>query len=188
MTEEVQMIIDETKSSNEKTIQHLIDELEKVRAGRATPSMLSSVVVEYYENLTPLSQVANVSTLDARTLTVTPWEKEMVPIVEKVILTSDLGLTPASAGAVIRVPIPAMTEERRKDLVRVVRNEAEESRIAVRSIRRDVLGDIKELLNDKLITKDDDHRVRDEIQKITNRYVDNINNLLKDKEAEIMEV
>ena len=112
----------------------------------------------------------------------------MVPIVEKVILTSDLGLTPVSAGTVIRVPIPAMTEERRKDLVRVVRNEAEASRVAVRNVRRDVLGDTKELLNDKLITKDDDHQVRDEIQKITNRYVDNINNLLKDKEAEIMEV
>ena len=112
----------------------------------------------------------------------------MVPIVEKVILTSDLGLTPVSAGTVIRVPIPAMTEERRKDLVRVVRNEAEASRVAVRNVRRDVLGDTKELLNDKLITKDDDHRVRDEIQKITNRYIDNINNLLKDKEAEIMEV
>jgi len=103
-------------------------------------------------------------------------------------LTSDLGLTPASAGTVIRVPIPAMTEERRKDLVRVVRNEAELSRVAVRNVRRDVLGDIKELLSDKLITKDEDHQSRDEIQKITNRYIDNINNLLKDKEAEIMEV
>ena len=171
-----------------KSVQALEGEFRRLRTGRAHTGLLEHILVEYYGSEVPISQVATLAVEDARTLTVTPWEKEMVPIVEKVILTSDLGLTPVSAGTVIRVPIPAMTEERRKDLVRVVRNEAEASRVAVRNVRRDVLGDTKELLNDKLITKDDDHRVRDEIQKITNRYVDNINNLLKDKEAEIMEV
>ena len=171
-----------------KSVQTLEGEFRRLRTGRAHTGLLEHILVEYYGSGVPISQVATLAVEDARTLTVTPWEKEMVPIVEKVILTSDLGLTPVSAGTVIRVPIPAMTEERRKDLVRVVRKEAEASRVAVRNIRRDVLGDIKELLNDKLITKDDDHWVRDEIQKITNRYVDNINNLLKDKEAEIMEV
>ena len=171
-----------------KSVQTLEGEFRRLRTGRAHTGLLEHILVEYYGSEVPISQVATLAAEDARTLTVTPWEKEMVPIVEKVILTSDLGLTPVSAGTVIRVPIPAMTEERRKDLVRVVRNEAEASRVAVRNVRRDVLGDTKELLNDKLITKDDDHRVRDEIQKITNRYIDNINNLLKDKEAEIMEV
>ena len=171
-----------------KSVQALEGEFRRLRTGRAHTGLLEHILVEYYGSEVPISQVATLAAEDARTLTVTPWEKEMVPIVEKVILTSDLGLTPVSAGTVIRVPIPAMTEERRKDLVRVVRNEAEASRVAVRNVRRDVLGDTKELLNDKLITKDDDHRVRDEIQKITNRYIDNINNLLKDKEAEIMEV
>jgi len=171
-----------------KSVQTLEGGFRRLRTGRAHTGLLEHILVEYYGSEVPISQVATLTAEDARTLTVTPWEKEMVPIVEKVILTSDLGLTPVSAGTVIRVPIPAMTEERRKDLVRVVRKEAEASRVAVRNIRRDVLGDIKELLNDKLITKDDDHWVRDEIQKITNRYVDNINNLLKDKEAEIMEV
>ena len=171
-----------------KSVQTLEGEFRRLRTGRAHTGLLEHILVEYYGSEVPISQVATLAVEDARTLTVTPWEKEMAPIVEKVILTSDLGLTPVSAGTVIRVPIPAMTEERRKDLVRVVRKEAEASRVAVRNVRRDVLGDIKELLNDKLITKDDDHRVRDEIQKITNRYVDNINNLLKDKEAEIMEV
>lgn len=171
-----------------KSVQTLEGEFRRLRTGRAHTGLLEHILVEYYGSEVPISQVATLAVEDARTLTVTPWEKEMAPIIEKVILTSDLGLTPVSTGTVIRVPIPAMTEERRKDLVRVVRKEAEASRVAVRNVRRDVLGDIKELLNDKLITKDDDHQVRDEIQKITNRYVDNINNLLKDKEAEIMEV
>ena len=171
-----------------KSVQTLEGEFRRLRTGRAHTGLLEHILVEYYGSEVPISQVATLAVEDARTLTVTPWEKEMASIIEKVILTSDLGLTPVSTGTVIRVPIPAMTEERRQDLVRVVRKEAEASRVAVRNVRRDVLGDIKELLNDKLITKDDDHRVRDEIQKITNRYVDNINNLLKDKEAEIMEV
>ena len=171
-----------------KSVQTLEGGFRRLRTGRAHTGLLEHILVEYYGSEVPISQVATLTAEDARTLTVTPWEKEMAPIIEKVILTSDLGLTPVSTGTVIRVPIPAMTEERRKDLVRVVRKEAEASRVAVRNVRRDVLGDIKELLNDKLITKDDDHQVRDEIQKITNRYVDNINNLLKDKEAEIMEV
>ena len=171
-----------------KSVQTLEGEFRRLRTGRAHTGLLEHILVEYYGSEVPISQVATLAVEDARTLTVTPWEKEMAPIIEKVILTSDLGLTPVSTGTVIRVPMPAMTEERRKDLVRVVRKEAEASRVAVRNVRRDVLGDTKELLNDKLITKDDDHRVRDEIQKITNRYIDNINNLLKDKEAEIMEV
>jgi ribosome recycling factor len=159
-----------------------------LRTGRANTSLLEHVMVDYYGSEVPVSQVASVSVEDSRTLAVSPWEKNMVQVVEKAILTSDLGLTPMTAGTVIRVPLPPMTEERRKDLVKVVRNEAEQARIAVRNVRRDAMGTLKDMLKEKVITEDEDRKAHDEIQKLTDRHVSQIDDLLKDKEAEIMEV
>ncbi|MDH3507983.1 MAG: ribosome recycling factor [Gammaproteobacteria bacterium] len=170
-----------------KSVDALKEEFKRLRTGRAQTGLLEHVTVEYYGSEVPISQAATVTVEDARTLAVSPWEKQMVAAIEKAILTSDLGLTPMTAGAVIRVPLPPMTEERRKELVRVVRNETEAGRVAVRNIRRDVLGDVKDLLKEKLITEDDDHRAHDEIQKLTDKYVAEMDSLLQEKEAEIME-
>jgi ribosome recycling factor len=170
-----------------KSVDALKEEFKRLRTGRAQTALLEHVTVEYYGSEVPISQAATVTVEDARTLAVSPWEKQMVAAIEKAILTSDLGLTPMTAGAVIRVPLPPMTEERRKELVRVVRNETEAGRVAVRNIRRDVLGDVKDLLKEKLITEDDDHRAHDEIQKLTDKYVAEMDGLLQEKEAEIME-
>lgn len=163
-------------------------ELKKIRTGRAHTSLLDHITVEYYGSEVPLAQVATIGVEDARTLTVTPWEKTMVQAVEKAIMNSDLGLNPMTAGAVIRVPLPALTEERRKDLVRVVRHEAENSRVAVRNIRRDAIHHVKELLKEKEITEDEDHRSHDEIQTMTDKHVAQIDGILAEKEAELMEV
>lgn len=171
-----------------KSVASLQQEMTKIRTGRAHTSLLDHITVEYYGAQTPLNQVSNVGVEDSRTLTVTPWEKDMVPVIEKAIMNSDLGLNPASAGTVIRVPLPALTEERRKDMIRVVRNEAEGGRIAVRNIRRDAIGDIKELLKEKLIGEDDERRGEDEIQTITDKYIAEIDQVLADKEAELLEV
>ena len=184
------MIADTKKDAEhrmQKTIESLKEELRRLRTGRAHTSLLDHITVEYYGSQVPISQTATVSVEDARTLTVNPWEKSMVPAVEKAILTSDLGLTPVSAGTVIRVPLPPMTEERRKELVRVVRHEGENARVALRNVRRDALSTIKDLLKEKVITEDDDRRAHDEIQKLTDRYVAQVDALLKEKEAEIME-
>jgi ribosome recycling factor len=170
-----------------KTIETVRDEMRRLRTGRAQTGLLEHITVEYYGSEVPINQVATVAVEDSRTLAVTPWEKAMVAVVEKAILTSDLGLTPVSAGTVIRVPLPPMTEERRKDLVKVVRNEGENGKIAIRNIRRDALGSFKEMLKEKLITEDDDHRAHDEIQKLTDRFVAQVDEILKEKEAEIME-
>jgi ribosome recycling factor len=171
-----------------KSVAALKQELTKLRTGRAHTSLLDHITVEYYGSQVPLNQVANVGVEDSRTLTVTPWEKNMVSVIEKAIMTSDLGLNPASAGTLIRVPLPALTEERRKDMIRVVRNEAEGGRIAVRNIRRDAISDIKELLKEKMIGEDDERRGEDEIQAITDKYVAEIDKVLADKEAELLEV
>jgi ribosome recycling factor len=171
----------------QRSIEALREEFRRLRTGRAHTGLLEHVTVEYYGSEVPLNQAASIAVEDARTLTVSPWEKSMVAAVEKAILNSDLGLTPASAGTVIRVPLPPMTEERRKELVRVVRHEAEGGRVAIRNIRRDALGDVKELLKEKEITEDDDRRAHDEVQKLTDRYVAEVDALLKEKEAEIME-
>ena len=171
-----------------KSVASLTQELTKLRTGRAHTSLLDHITVEYYGSSVPLNQVANVGVEDSRTLTVTPWEKIMVPVIEKAILTSDLGLNPASAGTVIRVPLPALTEERRKDMIRIVRHEAEGGRVAIRNIRRDALGDIKDLLKEKMIGEDDDHRGHDEIQAITDKYVAEIDQVLTAKEAELLEI
>ena len=171
-----------------KSIEALRQELTKLRTGRAHTSLLDHITVDYYGSEVPLNQVSNVSVEDSRTLMISPWEKNMVQPIEKAIMNSNLGLNPASAGTVIRVPLPPLTEERRKDMIRVVRNEAEGARIAVRNIRRDAIGDIKDLLKEKMIGEDDEHRGEDEIQTITDKYVAEIDQVLADKEAELLEV
>ncbi len=171
-----------------KSVASLKQELTKLRTGRAHTSLLDHITVEYYGSQVPLSQVSNLGVEDSRTLIVTPWEKDMVPVIEKAIMTSDLGLNPISAGTVIRVPLPALTEERRKDMIRVVRHEAEGGRIAVRNIRRDALGDVKDLLKEKMIGEDDEHRAHDEIQTITDKYIAEIDQVLAGKESELMEI
>ena len=171
-----------------KSVAALNQELTKIRTGRAHTSLLDHITVEYYGSQVPLNQVSNVNVEDSRTLTVTPWEKEMVPVIEKAIMGSDLGLNPATAGTVIRVPLPPLTEERRKDMIRVVRNEAEGGRIAVRNIRRDAIHDVKDLMKEKMIGEDDEHRAEDEIQVITDKYIAEIDALLAEKESELMEI
>jgi len=171
-----------------KSVASLRQDLTKIRTGRAHTSLLDHITVEYYGSDVPLNQVSNVGVEDSRTLTVTPWEKDMVPKIEKAIMGSDLGLNPATAGTVIRVPLPPLTEERRKDMIRVVRHEAEGGRIAVRNIRRDAIHDVKELLKEKMIGEDDERRAEEEIQTITDKYVAEIDQTLAEKESELMEV
>jgi ribosome recycling factor len=170
-----------------KSVEALQEEFKRLRTGRAQTSLLEHITVEYYGSEVPISQAATVAVEDARTLTVAPWDKQMVAKIEKAIMTSDLGLTPVSAGTVIRVPLPPMTEDRRKDMVKIVRHEAESGRIAIRNIRRDALSTVKDLLKEKLITEDQDHRAHDEIQKLTDKYIAEMDGLLSEKEAEIME-
>lgn len=171
-----------------KSVAALQSELTKIRTGRAHTSLLDHITVEYYGSQVPINQVANVGVEDSRTLTVTPWEKDMVKVIEKAIMGSDLGLNPATAGTVIRVPLPALTEERRKDMIRVVRSEAEGGRVAVRNIRRDAMHDVKELLKEKMIGEDEERRAETEIQTITDKYVAEIDEVLAVKEAELMEI
>lgn len=171
-----------------KTADALEAELSRLRTGRAHPSLLEHVKVDYYGAESPLNQVANINTEDARTLTVTPWEQSMVPAVEKAIINSNLGLNPNTAGTVIRVPVPPMTEERRRDMVKVVRSEAENSRVAVRNIRRDANADLKELEKEKEISQDDLRRGEDQVQKLTDEAIRNIETILQKKEADLMEV
>ena len=171
-----------------KSVAALKQEMTKIRTGRANTSLLEHINVEYYGSQVPLNQVSNIGIEDPRTLIVTPWEKDMVPVIEKAIMNSDLGLNPASAGTVIRVPLPALTEERRKDMIRVVRNEAEGGRIAIRNVRRDAISDIKDMLKEKMIGEDDEHRAEDEIQDITDKYVGEIDQILAEKESELMEI
>ena len=170
-----------------KSIDALREELRRLRTGRAQTSLLDHITVDYYGSQVPISQAATVTVEDARTLSVSPWEKSMVTAIEKAIITSDLGLNPVSAGSVIRVPLPPMTEERRKDLVKVVRQEGENSRVAIRNVRRDALQTVKELVKEKEATEDDERRAQEDIQKLTDRYVAQVDGLLKEKEAEIMD-
>jgi ribosome recycling factor len=171
-----------------KSVEALKHELAKIRTGRAHTSLLDHITVEYYGSEVPISQVATVSVEDARTLSVTPWEKAMVQVVEKAIMSSDLGLNPATAGTVIRVPMPALTEERRRDLVKVVRHEAENARVAVRNIRRDANHHLNELLKEKEVSEDQERRAQDDIQKLTDKHVADIEELLQVKEKELMEI
>jgi len=172
----------------DKSIASLREAFTKIRTGRAHTSLLDHLRVEYYGSEVPLEQVANITVMDARTLSVTPWEKSMVPVIEKIIMTADMGLNPATAGTVIRIPLPSLTEERRRELVKVVRQEAEGARVAVRNVRRDALATIKELLKEKEITEDDEHRAGESIQKLTDSHIARIEELLEAKEAELMEV
>lgn len=164
------------------------NELKRLRTGRAHPSLLEHIRVDYYGSETPLNQVANIALEDARTITVTPWEKSMVQAIEKAIMKSDLGLNPNTAGTVIRVPMPPLTEERRKDLTKVVRHEAENARVAVRNVRRDVNNEIKDMLKEKLLSQDDERRAQDEVQKLTDKHVADIEQVLQEKEKELMQI
>lgn len=181
-------VIKDAKERMNKSVEALRTQMSKVRTGRAHPSLLDGIRVNYYGAETPLNQLANINIEDSRTLAITVFDKSTTGAVEKAILTSDLGLNPASAGTVIRVPLPPLTEERRRDLVKIVRAEAEQGRVAVRNIRRDANSDIKELLKEKEITEDDDRRAQDEIQKITDEAIKKIDEHLASKEAELMEV
>ncbi len=171
-----------------KSLSALKTELAKIRTGRAHTSLLDHLTVEYYGSQVPFNQVANVSVEDARTLSITPWEKSMVSKLEKAILNSDLGLNPNTAGTVIRVPVPPLTEERRKELVRVVRHEAENGRVAIRNIRRDANHDFKDLLKEKEISEDEDRRAQERIQKLTDEFIAKMDGLLAEKEKELMEI
>jgi len=178
----------DTGARMDKSVAALAQELTKLRTGRAHTSLLDHITVEYYGTEVPLNQVANVNVEDSRTLTVSPWEKNMVQPIEKAILTSDLGLNPATAGTIIRVPLPPLTEERRKDMIRLVRHEAEGGRVAVRNIRRDAISAMKELLKEKMISEDDERRGEEAIQAITDKHVATIDEMLARKESELMEV
>lgn len=170
-----------------KSVESLRGELKKLRTGRAHTSLLEHIMIDYYGSQVPLTQAANIAVQDARTLSLTPWEKNMVAVIEKAIMTSDLGLNPVTAGEVIRVPLPPMTEERRKDMIRIIRQEGEAARVAVRNIRRDAINDFKTLLKEKEITEDEDRRAHDDIQKVTDIYVAQIEELLGAKEKDLME-
>jgi ribosome recycling factor len=185
------MIADIKKNAEQKmakSLETLKADFGKVRTGRAHTGILDHVTVDYYGNPTPISQVANLSLLDARTITVQPWEKNMVAVVEKAIREADLGLNPATNGDVIRVPMPMLTEERRRDLIKVVKSEAENARIAVRNIRRDANEQLKKLLKDKEISEDEERRAQDDIQKLTDRFVAEVDKALQAKEADLMAV
>jgi ribosome recycling factor len=164
------------------------NDLKKLRTGRAQPSLVEHLKVEYYGNEVPLNQVASINVEDARTLAVSPWDRNMVQVIEKAILKSDLGLTPMTAGQVIRIPLPPLTEERRRELTKVVRHEAENARVGVRNVRRDLMNELKEMLKKKLLSQDDDRRAHDEVQKLTDKYVAEIDHVLADKEKELMQV
>ena len=185
-------MIDNIKQDSEKrmkrTIEALRVDMTKIRTGRANAGLLDHVQVDYYGNQTPLSQVANITTSDSRTILVTPWEKSMVAAIEKAILTSDLALNPATAGSAIRVPMPPLTEERRKELIKVVRNEGEQGRVAIRNIRRDANSQLKELVKEKAISEDDERRATEVIQKLTDKYIAEVDAVLVEKEKDLMEI
>ena len=172
----------------QKCVQNFQTDLKKLRTGRAHPSLVEHLKVDYYGSDMPLQQVANISVEDARTLVVSPWEKSMVQAIEKAIFKSDLGLTPMTAGMVIRIPLPPLTEERRRDITKVVKQDAESARVSVRNVRRDVLSDIKEMLKEKMISQDDERKAQEEIQKLTDKHVAEIDQLLAAKEKEILQV
>ena len=185
------MIADVKKSAEQrmqKSIEALKVDLGKVRTGRAHTGILDHVMVDYYGSPVPISSVANINLIDSRNIGVTPWEKKMVGAVEKAIRDSDLGLNPSSQGDLIRVPTPALTEERRRDLIKVVKNEAENAKVAVRNVRRDANATLKDLLKDKAISEDDERRSQEEIQKLTDRYIAEVDKVLQAKETDLMAI
>ncbi|PWC18443.1 MULTISPECIES: ribosome recycling factor [Brenneria] len=171
----------------EKCVESFKNQISKIRTGRASPSILDGIQVEYYGSATPLRQLANVVVEDSRTLAITVFDRSLGPAVEKAIMSSDLGLNPSSAGAVIRVPLPALTEERRKDLIKVVRGEAEQGRVSVRNVRRDANDKLKAQLKDKAISEDEERRAQDEVQKLTDIYIKKVDAALAEKETELMD-
>ncbi len=181
-------IRNDAKTRMGKSIDALEQSLSKIRTGRAQTSLLDQIVVPYYGNDTPINQVANVAVADSRTLTVTPWEKNIAPAVEKAIRNSDLGLNPVSAGDIIRIPLPALTEERRKDLVKLARAEAESSRVTVRNTRRDAISQLKALLKEKQIGEDDERREQEAIQKLTDQHIAKMDEMLAAKETDLMAI
>ena len=172
----------------DRTIEVMKQELTKIRTGRAHPSLLEHITVNYYGSDVPLNQAANIGVLDSRTLSINAWDKKLVPALEKAILNSDLGLNPITAGDVIRVPLPALTEERRRELIKVVRAEAEKARVAVRNIRRDANHSLKELVKEKEITEDAERRNEERVQKITDGHISSIDRILEEKEKELIEI
>lgn len=185
-------MINEIKQDSERRMKKSIDVLQvdmtKIRTGRANAGLLDHVQVDYYGTMTALPQVANITTSDARTIVVTPWEKSMVAAVEKAILTSDLGLNPATNGNAIRVPMPPLTEDRRKELIKVVRNEGEQCKVSIRNIRRDANNGLKDLVKDKSISEDDERRAGEVIQKLTDKYIAEVDTVLAAKEKDLMEI
>jgi ribosome recycling factor len=181
-------ILEDAKSRMGKSVESLKTELTKIRTGRAHPSLLDQISVDYYGADTPIKQVANVTVEDSRTLAVAPYEKQMVPVVEKAIINSGLGLNPATAGNLIRIPMPPLTEERRRELVKVVKGEGENAKIAVRNIRRDANSDFKDLLKEKEISEDESRDAEDSVQKLTDKYVASIDDVIAVKEKELMEI
>lgn len=178
----------DAESRMSKAVDSLSNQFNKIRTGRAHPGILNGLQVSYYGSDTPLSQLANINVEDARTLSISPWEKQLVPDIEKAIMKSDLGLNPSTNGGVIRIPMPPLTEETRKSYTKQARAEAEHARVSVRNVRRDVLSDVKALLKDKDISEDDEHRAQDDIQKITDKYIAKIDQALSAKETDLMEI
>ena len=181
-------ILTDAETRMGKSVDSLRADLVKIRTGRAHPSLLDQIVVDYYGTDSPISQVANVTVEDSRTLAVAPWEKQMVPVIEKAIMNSGLGLNPSTAGNLIRIPMPPLTEERRRELVKVVKNDGENAKIAVRNIRRDANSDFKELLKEKEISEDECRQAEDKVQKITDKYILSVDEVIAVKEKELMEV
>lgn len=184
----IEDIIRDAEQRMRKTLDAMRHDLAKIRTGRAHPSLLEHIVVEYYGSEVPLNQVANINVLDARTLNISVWDKNAVSAVEKAIMTSDLGLNPVTAGEILRVPLPALTEERRRELTKVVKNEAEKGRVAIRNIRRDANNHLKEMVKEKEISDDDERRGQERVQKLTDAHVEEIEKILSAKESELMEV
>jgi ribosome recycling factor len=185
------MIAEIRKSAEQKmrkTVETLKTDLAKVRTGRAHTGLLDHIMVDYYGTPTPIPQVGNVTLLDARTIGVSPWDKKMAPAIEKAIRNSDLGLNPATMGETVRVPMPALTEERRKDLIKVVRHEGENARVAVRNVRRDAIHHLKDLVKQKKVSEDEERRAEEEMQKLTDRSIADIDKLLQQKESDLMAV
>lgn len=184
----IEIVMEDAQERMQKSVESLKTALTKIRTGRAHTSLLDHISVPYYGSPTPLAQVANVTVIDSRTLGITPWEKEMVSVIEKAIIDSDLGLNPTSAGTLIRIPLPPMTEERRKEMIRVVRGETEQARIAVRNVRRDANNQLKTMVKDKDISEDDERRGEEQVQKLTDKYIAEQDAVLAVKEKELMEI
>lgn len=184
----IEDILKDAEKRMQKSIESMRSEMAKIRTGRASPALIDHLNVDYYGVDTPISQVANINVQDARTLAVQPWEKNMVPVVEKAIISANLGLNPVTTGDLIRIPMPPLTEERRKEMVKVAAAEGENGKVAIRNIRRDANGDFKDLLKEKEISEDDDKRAHDRVQDLTDKYVAEVDKIVAEKEAEILTV